>query len=214
MRTYTHIAGAVLFFLIFSYLLDIPNLLLGFFFVVWISVFPDIMDRLVGKHRGIGHSIFWLIPMAMGGFLSMGISAALIIGFISHIFLDIFTVKGCPLLYPLRKTSFVCLNRQKRIKTGTNQDKSVFIFLIFLIIPLIFFTTFAGSILSFAHAQNFSFPGNNLNSSPARDSFGNGISLNFNLDKATNKNVTVERVNENITNIIIRDLEPGGLKNL
>ncbi|BDZ68787.1 metal-dependent hydrolase [Methanobacterium ferruginis] len=102
MRDYTHIAGAILIFLTFAYLTNFSNLLIGIFFAGWISVFPDIIDRLTGKHRGIGHSIFWLIPFSLIGLWDLPIAVAIIIGFLSHIFLDILTTHGCPLLYPIQ----------------------------------------------------------------------------------------------------------------
>ena len=89
MRSYTHIAGAILLFITFTYLTNINNILIGIFFAGWISVFPDIIDRLLGKHRGYGHSLVWLIPFTLIGFFDFGLAAALVIGFLSHIFLDI-----------------------------------------------------------------------------------------------------------------------------
>ena len=140
MRSYTHIAGALLLFITFTYLVNLNNLFLGIFFAGWISFFPDILDRLLGEHRGVGHSIFWLIPFGLLGFWNLTIAAALMIGMISHLLLDILTTHGCPILYPLWKTNFVVLSEKRRIKTGTNQDIAVFIVLLFLLIPVLYFT--------------------------------------------------------------------------
>ncbi len=139
MRSYTHITGALLLFISFSYLMNLNNLYLGLFLAGWISLFPDIMDRILGKHRGYGHSIFWLIPFTLISFLNVTVAAALLMGIISHTVLDILTTHGSPILYPLSKTNFVILNEKKRIKTGTNQDKTVFITLMFLINPHVCF---------------------------------------------------------------------------
>jgi inner membrane protein len=204
MRFYTHIAGAAFFFILFAYLLEIPQPMLGIVFAAWISVFPDIIDKLVGKHRGIGHSIFWLIPLFILLYFNITIPAALIIGFLSHLFLDIFTTKGCPILYPLRKTNFVCLNHKRRIKTGTNQDKSVFIFIIFLIFPLIFFSIFSGSITNLGNDAYWGVSASKFNNNTT--SVENYFTLNFRLDEANNKNVTVEKVNDQVTTVIIKDL--------
>lgn len=138
MRSYTHIVGAIFLFVTFAYVANFNNLLTGIFFAGWISVFPDIIDKITGKHRGIGHSIFWLIPLAIVGFWNMGIAVAIMVGFISHIFLDILTTNGCPVLYPLWKNDFVCFGKKRRIKTGTNEDKSVFLVLLLLLIPFYF----------------------------------------------------------------------------
>jgi len=76
--------------------------------------------------------------LAIVGFWNVGIAVAMMIGFISHIFLDILTTNGCPILYPLWKNDFVCFGKKRRIKTGTNEDKSVFLVLLLLLIPFYF----------------------------------------------------------------------------
>ena len=48
----------------------------------------------------------------------------------SHLALDLFTVRGCPLLYPLNDTPYHCLRRKKRIKTGTAGEWALPSFLI------------------------------------------------------------------------------------
>ena len=84
MRSYTHIAGALLLFISFSYLINLNNLFLGLFVVGWISLFPDILERLLGAHRGYGHSIFWLIPFILILFFNITVGAGLVMGIISH----------------------------------------------------------------------------------------------------------------------------------
>ena len=136
MKLYTHIVGSILFFVFFAYLMNFNGLVIGIFIAGWISVFPDVIDRVEGKHKGIGHSIIWLIPFIIIGYINFLVGSALIIGFSSHIFFDIFTWNGCPFLYPFSKMDFVSLSRRNRIKTGTNQEKAIFVFIIFLLIPL------------------------------------------------------------------------------
>lgn len=204
MRSYTHIAGAILLFITFAYLTNLNNILIGIFFAGWISVFPDIIDRLLGKHRGYGHSLIWLVPFTLVGFLDLAIAAALIIGFISHILLDILTVNGCPVLYPFWKTNFVCFSKGRRIKTGTNQDKAVFVFILFLLIPVLLFTTSVGSMINFSDNQNLVFAaGDNTNSSNNNDTIKNTFNLNFELDQNVKKNITVEKISDNKTTITI-----------
>ena len=212
MRSYTHIAAALLFYVIFSFLLNLDHFLIGIFLAAWISVFPDVVDRILGKHRGFGHSLIWLVPFSLIAFLDMGVAAAILIGFCSHLFMDIFTVHGCPALYPVRKTNFVCLGKKRRIKTGTNTDKSVFVFLIFLLIPLILYTTGAGALVQGLEGQNLAFAAtpNASNNTTVPQTIKNDVSMTFRLDEATNKNVTVQRVSENVTTILIKELEPGG----
>lgn len=208
MREYTHITGAILLFLTFAYLTNYNNLIIGIFIAGWISVFPDIIDKLTGKHRGIGHSILWLIPFALLGIFNLTIAIAMIIGFISHILLDLMTIHGCPVLYPIIKTDFVCFNRRKRIKTGTYQEKAAFVFLLFLLIPVLFFITNIGSLGGHSADQNVVFASNidTTNSSKNNDTIKNNYNLNFELNEGTNKKITVQKVSENETTIIINDI--------
>jgi inner membrane protein len=208
MRSYTHIAGAVLLFVTLAYLTNLNNLIIGIFFAGWISVFPDIIDRLSGKHRGIGHSILWLIPFALIGLWNLPIAVAMILGFISHIFLDILTTHGCPVLYPIWKTDFVCFGKKRRIKTGTNQDKAVFLFILFLLIPVLLFTTNIGYLLQYTGGQNVVFAASPdpVNGSINNDTMKNNFYLNFELKEGVNKNISVQKVSENETNILVNDI--------
>ena len=208
MREYTHIAGAILLFLTFAYLTNINNLIIGIFFAGWISVFPDLIDKLAGKHRGIGHSIIWLIPFAFVGIFNLTIAAAIVIGFISHIFLDLMTIHGCPLLYPLIKSDFVCFNRRRRIKTGTYQEKAAFIFILFLLIPVILFTINIGTHWGLTEDQNMVFASSNDAKNITEDNgvIKNNYNLNFQLNDGSNKKVTVKKVSENETTIIVNDI--------
>jgi inner membrane protein len=212
MRSYTHIAGAILLFVTVAYLTNLSNLITGIFFAGWISVFPDIIDKITGKHRGIGHSIIWLIPFAIIGLWNIGIAVAIMIGFVSHIFLDILTTNGCPLLYPLWKTDFVCFGKKRRIKTGTNQDRAVFLVMLFILIPFLLFTTNIGSLLHHTEDQNMVFAAStdSINSSKNNDIIKNNFNLNFELNDGVNKKITVQKVNENETTILVNDIENGG----
>jgi inner membrane protein len=205
-RFYTHIAGSVLSFLIFAYGMNLPDPLLGLFFAAWISVFPDIIDRFTGKHRGWGHSIFWLIPLSLVTFYNPVIGSALVIGFVGHLLLDIFTVHGCPLLYPLRENSFVCLNRVRRIKTGSNQDKSVLIFIVLLILPLLIFSTPLGSMLTGFNGSSTSFATDNQTENNSVEMKSN-ININLQVSDGDNKNITMEKVNDTVTTVLVKDVE-------
>lgn len=208
MRSYTHIVGAIFLFVTFAYVANFNNLLTGIFFAGWISVFPDIIDKITGKHRGIGHSIFWLIPLAIVGFWNMGIAVAIMVGFISHIFLDIFTTNGCPVLYPLWKNDFVCLGKKRRIKTGTNQDKAVFLVILLLLIPFLLLTTNILSQLHDTEDQNSAFAAStdSINNSENNDTLKCNFYLNFDLKESVNKNISIKKVSENETNILVNDI--------
>lgn len=202
MRNYTHIIGAVFFFLILAYLLNISNPFLGLFCAGWISVFPNMVDKLTGKHRGWGHSFLWLIPMALVVIYSPLIALALMVGFLSHLLLDSFTVYGSPVLYPFKKSGFVCLNKKRRFKTGSNSDKAVFIFLLFLVVPIILFTTGLGNVL----LGDVAFAVGNQTSNNTSTPQNSNVYLSFKLDEACNKNITFEKINENKTSIVVMDV--------
>jgi len=208
MRSYTHIAGAILLYVTIAYLANFSNMITGIFFAGWISVFPDIIDKITGKHRGIGHSIIWLIPFAIIGLWNVGIAVAIMIGFVSHIFLDILTTNGCPVLYPMWKTDFVCFGKKRRVKTGTNQDKAVFLVILFILIPFLLFTTNIGSILHPTEDQDVVFAASldTLNSSKNNDTIKNNFNLNFELSDGVNKKITVQKVSENETTILVNDI--------
>jgi len=208
MRSYTHIAGAILLYVTIAYLANFSNIITGIFFAGWISVFPDIIDKITGKHRGIGHSIIWLIPFAIICLWNVGIAVAIIVGFVSHIFLDILTTNGCPVLYPLWKTDFVCFGKKRRIKTGTNQDKATFLVILFILIPFLLFTTNIGSLLQHTEDQNVVFAAStdSMNNSRNNDTIKNNFNLNFELNDGVNKKITVQRVSENETTILVNDI--------
>jgi inner membrane protein len=215
LRSYTHIAGAIVLFLSFAYVTNLNHLLVGILFTGWISLFPDIFDRLLGKHRGYGHSIFWIIPCLLVAFFNVTIAIALIIGIISHVLLDVITTHGTPILYPLWKTNFVILNQKRRIKTGTNHDKAVFIALIFLLIPILFFTipSFHNDNSPFDISTTFASNSSNENkilNNNNSDSVKNNFNINLQLKEKTNKNISIKKVNENETTVLIKDIETGG----
>lgn len=202
MRFYTHIAGSILFFMIYCFFMDIANPFMGLFFAAWISVFPDLIDKLTGKHRGWGHSIFWILPLFLVALYQPLVGAALIIGFLSHLFLDIFTVYGCPLLYPVMENSFVCLNKNRRIKTGSNQDKSALVFILLLTIPLLLFHTPLATILDLDETLTVSYAVDNKTDNN-RMTVKNNINLNLQVSNSEERNITVEKVNDTVTTIMV-----------
>jgi inner membrane protein len=209
MKFYTHIAGAILFFLILAHLLHIQYILIGIFFTSWISVFPDVLDKLIGNHRGLGHSMIWIVPFSIVGFFNFTIAAAMMIGFLSHLLLDIFTVHGSPLLYPIKKTKFVALSKRRRIRTGTNQDKAVFIFLLFLMMPFLLFTTNAGQLISEKTLDPVvAAPGETptQNTSNNSSSIKNNINIYLTVENSVNKNISIQKADESPTNILVNDI--------
>lgn len=209
MRYYTHIAAAILLYIVIAYFVNLNSILLGIFFAAWISVFPDLIDKVTGKHRGYGHTLFWLIPFALIGYFNIEIAAALVIGFNSHLLMDCLTVNGCPLLHPLLKDRYTCFNKIKRFKTGTNGDKAVFIFLLFLLVPSVLFLTGTVDMGKIAQGQNFVFGAGtstadtSTNNTTAVDTMKNTFNINLQINQNVDKNITVEKVSENKTTISI-----------
>jgi len=211
MKNYTHITGALVFFLIFSFLIGLKLSLMGLFFAGWISVFPDILDKLIGKHKSYGHSIFLVVPCLFVSFINVTIAIALIIGLISHTILDLITTNGTPFLTPLSNTNFVILIRKRRIKTGTNQEKSVFITLLLFLTLLLCFNfgsyPFLGtsliSVFGFdcLNPEKMSHPNENSNL------INSNFKINLKLDQKMNKSITLENINENVTSILVKDAE-------
>lgn len=99
----------------------------------------NIINKLFG-HRGFIHSpIFIILLSFLLFFLTNKANITdiwvygLAIGFISHIFLDMFNKAGIPLLYPLSKHHFHC----GRIRTGSKKEIP-FVFIIFFVLLIIY----------------------------------------------------------------------------
>jgi len=208
MRYYTHIVAAILFFLLFDYIFNIENedLLFGIILTSFISVFPDLIDIISkSKHRGFGHSLLLWIPIIfLIGIISFNIGnliilAAVLTALVSHILLDIITKHGYPFLYP-KKTIFVALNEKRRIKTGTKQDKAVFIFLILLLIPALLFSF---DIINFKPPQYLS--SNQAGTIDQNHSVKENINVNID-SHMKNTNITIKNVKEDEIQITVKNI--------
>jgi membrane-bound metal-dependent hydrolase YbcI (DUF457 family) len=137
MRYYTHIALGILLYTLFVWLIDQPFTIAGILFTAWISIMPDLIEKVIGEHRSWGHSIIWLIPVIASFFLNIQIGIAFASGFLGHILLDIVTKKGVPFLYPFKKTRMVMPQKEKsRIQTGSKQEKALCLVIILILVPL------------------------------------------------------------------------------
>ena len=212
MRYYTHVAAAVLFFLVFAFLFNIENgnLLAGILITAVVSVMPDLLELIIdGEHRGYGHSLLlWIPALIITGVLSFIIGNMVILigvftAVVSHILLDLITRNGYRFLYP-KKTVFVALNKKRRFKTGTKQDKAVFIFLVLLLIPALVFSFNILSLAAPNSVQAQELPSNNT-------SYDQSVikeNVDVNIDsKMKNTNISIEKVNENKTLILVQDIK-------
>lgn len=137
MRFYTHIAGGILLFTLLVWLFNLPFSMVGILFTGWISILPDLVDRVTGDHRGWGHSVIWLIPITTSFLINSTLGIAFLSGFMMHILFDIVTRKGVPFLYPFSNTRLVMPKKEKsRIMTGSKQEIALFIVVILLFAPV------------------------------------------------------------------------------
>ena len=113
----THLALGVITFILFGDYFSGGNVLLFFFFVLLGSLLPDLDDgkskikqasgilgmliSFIFKHRGFLHSLFfgallWFVVSFWSTYYAWG----LLLGFFSHLFGDVITVRGLRLFYP------------------------------------------------------------------------------------------------------------------
>lgn len=150
----THVAFGILIGLLSLKYLNVPNPYIFLAIVCLASVIPDVdssqskigrkvktlswlIEKTIG-HRNMFHSIFPLIIIAVTFFYFLDwnvAGTALLIGYGSHLFIDMFTYMGIALFHPLhsrRITGFV--------KTGGITDH--ILFLLFLLTDLVILSRF------------------------------------------------------------------------
>ena len=99
-----------------------------------IPIIPRLLN-IFTKHRGILHTLLFafIISGVVWFFISHIYAAALLIGYISHLVIDGFTMAGINFLHPVAK-----LHLSGFIETGTFSEILLFIlFLVLIIIILI-----------------------------------------------------------------------------
>ena len=157
MRFYTHIPAGLLLYTILIWVFNQPYTLAGVLVVVLFSVLPDLIDRVTGEHRGWGHSVIWLIPIAVLFVVKIQLGLACFSAFSMHILLDSVTKTGVPFLYPFSKTRMVMPKKEKsRIQTGSKQETALCIVIVLLLIPLTYCVLFGvpGDLFSAAAGAN------------------------------------------------------------
>ena len=122
--------GAISFFLFDAYkknmltqaILTVLVILIPFALLTSLTKINFVKDNLkfMVKHRGLMHTLIMPAVLSAAAFFIKQpefkiIVAGLAIGYATHIFADLLTVKGCPILYPLSKKNISIM----RIKTGT-----------------------------------------------------------------------------------------------
>lgn len=129
----THIAFSFLIGLIFISVLNPVNQILFMILVLSGSAVPDIDQpnskigknfKIIGwlfRHRGIFHSVFMALLISSALYFFTGYFSAFLLGYLSHLVTDSFTVSGIAFLYPLS-------NKKVRgfIKTGSMSENLMF----------------------------------------------------------------------------------------
>lgn len=144
MMYYTHFAFGLLIALLSLDFLDIQNKLLFVLIALFFSVFPDIdntkskigkENKLISRiinfffgHRGFFHTIYPpLILFFIFYNINNELGTAVLVGYISHLFIDGMTKNGIRLFYPL-------INRKINgfFKTNSISEK-IFFLIVFLL---------------------------------------------------------------------------------
>lgn len=209
MRYYTHIVGSLLIALLFAIIFSIKPGALYLFVAGAAAPILDLLDSFMGTHERKTHNIFVIIGSLTFIFINFQIGIAIFAAVFSHIILDLFTVHGCPLLYPLKEIKFVCLNRKNRVKTGTKKEKALFLFFLVIVIGAMLgnYQVFAAIDHQTSNINNASEVNVSNNSSNLTGNIKTYTNVNIQGDKvAGEKNITVKS-NGNETNIIIKNLE-------
>lgn len=173
---------------------------------------PHIRSISRTSHNRCTHNLFVLFLSLSVMYFSIPIGLAAFSAIFSHLFMDMFTVNGCPLLYPLREIRFVALRPRNRVRTGTRQEKAVFIFLTMIVVSglLCYFNLFDivdGHLYPNDNKVTVSETANNTTNTTSyynRDK--SNINLNVYPDKKGEKNITIEYGDQK-TNILIENLD-------
>ncbi|GIM29602.1 hypothetical protein CPJCM30710_22680 [Clostridium polyendosporum] len=117
MTTKTHISAG---FALAAPLMTVHNLYLAPIIIMG-ATFPDVDMKIGLKHRGFTHSLLCLFLASYGLWVAdRNVAIAFLLGYGSHLILDMFTMKGVKLFFPL-KCSF-CL---KLCKTDGTFDRGL-----------------------------------------------------------------------------------------
>ena len=98
MRSYTHIAGGIIFALLVMFILGIPVSALYIFVAGAAAVIPDLIDYMfMEKHKRETHNV-WILAVLVGLCLVDQIFIIVATAYFSHLVLDLLTYHGVRLL--------------------------------------------------------------------------------------------------------------------
>lgn len=190
MRSYTHIAGGILFTLLIMFILGIQVTAFYIFLAGAAAVIPDLIDYMfMSRHKRETHNL-WIMAILLVLCLVNQIFIVISAAYFSHLVLDLLTSHGVRLLYPWKKTKFVCMQEKNRIRTGTTREKALFFFLCILLIGGILMSYQVFSLIDTTAASG---NGNSGNNSTVNGTVGKtNINVQVQIDPTTtNKNMTI-----------------------
>ena len=125
--------------------------------------------------------------------------------YFSHLVLDLLTYHGVRLLYPLKKTKFVCMGEKNRIKTGTNREKALFFFLVIIVIAGVLMSYQVFNIIDTTAASTGTtqIEGNNSTNQSSTKTY---INVQVQVDdRMLNKNISIKN-GPNESNIVVTEV--------
>jgi len=109
----THVVFALASYFLLSYFVEMPIYVLGFVLLGAVFVDVDIRNSRFGnrwyfrllqfftRHRGMFHSLFFAVLISLIiGMINRWFGFGLFVGYVSHLFLDVFTLEGVRLFWP------------------------------------------------------------------------------------------------------------------
>lgn len=205
MRSYTHIVAGIIFSLLIMFILGIPVNTFYIFIGGAAAVIPDLIDyAFLAKHKRETHNIWILVILIALGLLNQ-IFIIVAAAYFSHLVMDMMTYHGVRLLYPLKKTKFVCMREKNRIKTGTNREKALFFFLIIIVVAgvLMSYQVFSLIDTTAASTNTTDISGNNSTNQSGAKTY---INVQVQVDeKMLNKNISIKN-SPNESNIVVTEV--------
>ena len=131
---------SVTFYCLFSFLLGLPDLLLGLIFALLGSQVPALVPFKVK------YSLFWYGVFFVGLLVYPLIFVPVAIGFTASLFIALLSKRGCMLLYPVRSTTFT--GPANYLESGGKDEKAATAFLLVFAILAVAFSLCGSVIIS------------------------------------------------------------------
>ena len=194
------LASVVLYSLI-SYLLNIPDFLVGLIFA---TIASQISTILPSNYKT---SLLLFIPIIIFSIKYPTIMIALTVGYASSIIISLLSKNGCKLLYPIGNITFT--GPANYIQNDTKGDYAATVFLVVLAITSIIFSMYGMDIISTLNETNTDnihtyFTNQEKNTTDNRNYVHY---VNINPTEVVNKNITTIH-KDNTTTTIVSEYNP------